>query len=550
MKKLLSLTVAFLSGVLMMGQELPDYSIKIDSLFLSWNTPNHPGGAIGIMKDGQIIYSKAFGLASLEYLVPNTPQTIFNTGSVSKQLTAMGIVKLEDQGKLSFDDDVRKYVPELPDFGKTITIRHLMHHTSGLRSLHALFALAGWRGDDSRTNEDLNRIIQLQKELNFEPGSQYTYCNTGYMLMVNIIEKVAGQKFTDYMKSEIFDPLGMHQTYVEDQYSRIVPHNATSYYSGDDFSRAVEYWGYVGSGNMHSTTDDLLNWLKNFYKPQPGWESAFKKMLTKDPFNDGTPNNYAFGVTVAAHLGYNRVSHGGAIGGFRAFSSVYPEQQLSIVVLTNFSRGNPGGKATQIAKILLGENQEQTTQSFDKFTKIAPKLLQSYQGSFWNEQEKYSRKIYLKDDTLRYWRSEDSENALVPLKKSTFQMVGIDSELYVEFEGTGNDRKMLVSVPGEQTSTFTFYEPQSESTQDKQAFEATYYSPEVETSYRFYVKNDTLMWHHGRHGDQALRRIRKDVYGSNWPLNVVELQRNEAGNPVGIKVSNGRVRNLWFERRD
>jgi len=231
---------------------------KIDSLFISWNQPNHPGGSVGIMKEGKVIFSRAYGLASLEYLVPNTPDTRFNIASVSKQFTCMGIVLLHIQGKLSFDDDVRKYLPELPVFEDPITIRHLIHHTSGMRSLHALLEMAGWRGDDSRTNEDLFRFMKNQKDLNFKPGEEYLYCNTGYMLMADIIEKITEEKFAVWMHDNVFEPLEMINTYVEDDYSRVVPVNATSYYgsASHGFSRAVEYWGYVGSGNIHSTTND------------------------------------------------------------------------------------------------------------------------------------------------------------------------------------------------------------------------------------------------------------------------------------------------------
>ena len=238
---------------------------QIDNLFKRWNEPNHPGGSVGVMKDGQLIFSKAYGLASLEYLVPNTTGTIYNTASVSKQFTAMGIVRLEEMGLLSVDDDIRKHVPELPDFGEIITIRHMLHHTSGLRSLHALLGLAGWRGDDTRTNEDLNRLLLQQKDLNFKPGDEYLYCNTGYMLMATIIENVTGARFTDWMRSNLFVPLGMTDTYVEDKYNRVVPNNATSYdLEQGQFIREVEYWGYVGSGNMHSTTQDLLTVASRF----------------------------------------------------------------------------------------------------------------------------------------------------------------------------------------------------------------------------------------------------------------------------------------------
>ncbi len=378
--------------------------VQIDSLFIDWNKPNHPGGAIGIMQNGKTVFSKAYGLASMEYLVPNTTGTIFNTGSVSKQFTAMGIVLLQEQGKLSFDDDIRKYLSEIPEFEYTITIRHLLHHTSGLRSLHAMLELAGWRSDDSRTNEDLNRFMRNQRDLNFKPGDEYLYCNTGYMLMVNIIEKITGEKFPKWMKESIFEPLEMTSTYVEDNYSSIVPNNATSYYlrENDKFERAVEYWGYVGSGNMHSTTSDLLKWLKNFYDPQENWETPFKSLQTLDKFNDGSDNNYAFGVVLDKHNGYFRIQHGGAIGGFRSFVSVYPYDKLNIVVLTNFSSSSAGLKANQIAEILLpkiivNNNETENINTSLKQINLSNDQLKKYENDYWNDKENYARKIYLKE---------------------------------------------------------------------------------------------------------------------------------------------------------
>jgi hypothetical protein len=202
MKKICGVFLVFLFSVFAFGQLDATLEKKIDALFIDWNTPNHPGGAVGIVMDGRLVYSKAFGLASLEYLVPNTPGTRFNIASVSKQFTALGIVKLHLQGKLSVDDDVRNHIPELQDFGHTVTLRHMLHHTSGLRSLHALLSLAGWRGDDSRTNEDLMRFMREQKDLNFVPGEEYMYSNTGFILMAVLIEKLTGEDFPTWMKRE------------------------------------------------------------------------------------------------------------------------------------------------------------------------------------------------------------------------------------------------------------------------------------------------------------------------------------------------------------
>ena len=186
------------------GQTSQKQIQEIDSLFTSWNVSNHPGGSVLISKDGKTIFSKSYGLANIEYEVANTNHTLFNIGSISKQFTAMGIVLLEQQNKLSVDDDIRKYMPELPDFGETITIRHLLHHTSGLRDLHGLLGLAGWRRGDLETNDDVYRIIKNQKELNFKPGEEFLYSNTGYILLAKIIENASQLEFDQWMKQNIF----------------------------------------------------------------------------------------------------------------------------------------------------------------------------------------------------------------------------------------------------------------------------------------------------------------------------------------------------------
>lgn len=528
-------------------------SQKIDSLFLEWNKPNHPGGAIGIMQDGKTLFSHAYGLASMEYLVPNTAGTIFNTGSVSKQFTAMGIMVLHQQGKLSVDDEIRIYLPELPDFGEKITIRHMLHHTSGLRSLHAMLELAGWRGDDSRTNEDLNRFMLNQRDLNFKPGDEYNYCNTGYMLLVNIIEKVSGEKFPAWMKHTVFEPLGLTNTYVEDNYSRIAANNATSYYQveANEFERAVEYWGYVGSGNMHSTTDDLLRWLRNFQDPQPGWEAHFQMMQTVDKLNNGEENSYAFGVVIENINGHRSVGHGGSIGGFRANIITYPDEELSIAILTNFSSAPSGLKLNAISEFLLGEAvEEEPVEVRDpvKTIKLSNKKLADYEGSYWHSKENIARKIYLKNDTLRYYRSASSENSIVPVGKDEFQMVDVSDVVSIQFQLKGQDRNMIVTVGDGQPGIFNGFDPTEPSKEELESYNGEFYSPELETTYKILLKNDSLFYHHARHGDHEMKVLKKDVLEGEWPLSISKYKRNAEGQVTGIRVSNGRVKNLWFEK--
>ncbi len=553
--KYLFLVLAYFGLVAVHAQLSEVQTQSIDSLFSSWNATDHPGGAIGIMQHGEISYSKAFGLASLEYNVPNTSETIFNTGSVSKQFTAMGIVLLHERGLLSIDDDIRKHLPDLPDFGHTITIRHMLHHTSGMRSLHAMFELAGWRNDDARTNEDLYRFMLKQKELNFTPGDEFLYCNTGYMLMVNIIEKVTNEKFPAWMKANIFVPLGMSNTYVEDRYDRIVPRNATSYYdTRDGFYRAVEYWGYVGSGNMHSTTTDLLTWLQNFSTPPTNWSSAFELLKTIDPLNDGSPNIYAFGVNIGEVNGYRSIQHGGSIGGFRAYVRTYPEEQLSIAVLTNFSSANPGQKANQIANILLekipiaNDGEEEAVVNLP-FVELPGEQIKAFEGWYWNDKENYRRKIYIKNDTLRYFRSANSENAIVPVSANKFKMLDIPATLIATFEkdDKGNN-VMIVKVDNGNPSIFEQYEPITDPGPYAKAYSGRYYSPELESIFDILIKGDTLIGHHARHGDFPLNILKEDVLEIPG-FGIIKINREADREITGIRISNGRARNVWFEKQ-
>lgn len=550
------LTIAFFFLSLNLHAQISDdQAQQIDALFTDWTEADHPGGVVGIMQGGEMIYTKAYGLASLEYQVPNKVGTIFNTGSVSKQFTAMGIVLLHQQGLLSVDDDIRKHLTDLPDFGHTITIRHMLHHTSGMRSLHAMLGLAGWRSDDSRTNEDLYRFMLNQKELNFIPGEEYLYCNTGYMLMKDIMEKVTGEPFPQWMKANVFEPLGMPNTYVEDRYDRVVPNNATSYYQqGDELFRAIEYWGYVGSGNMHSTVEDLLTWSKHFYQSDPEWDAAFEMLQTVDKLNDGSPNNYAFGVNVDEVMGYKRVQHGGSVGGFRAYASTYPEEELNIAILTNYSAANPRGKESEIAEILIDEKQMiGVITTADKEAPVTYELtndqLKYFVASYWNDRDNFARKLYVSQDTLRYWRSEDSETPLVPVAVNTFKMVGVGAEVFVKFDMDENGNKVMSVIEGEARPTqFIPFTPLEFPEQLYPDYSGRFYSPELESTFDVVTDGERLMGHHARHGDFPLFMLKKDVLELPGYF-VIKYQRDANDAITGVRISNGRARNVWFEKQ-
>ncbi len=528
--------ILFVCTTSIYSQLSQEQETKIDNLFLDWNQPNHPGGAIAVMQGEQVVYSKAFGLASMEYMVPNATGTRFNVASVSKQFSSLGIVKLHLEGKLSIDDTIDKYIDGLASFGSKITIRQMMHHTSGLRSLHALFALAGWRNDDSRTNADLDRLMLLQTDLNFEPGSEYLYCNTGYMFLASIIEKVTNKPFVDYMEQEVFIPLGMHETYVEDRYDRIVPNNATSYYTQrDGFVRAVEYWGYVGSGNMHTTTADLLKYLKNYYSPTTGWKAAFDMMQTLDPLNDGSFNQYAFGVNVEEILGKKRVSHGGSIGGFRSHIGVFPNDKTSIAIITNFSSSNPSGKSNDIAEILF--DQKMTPKELTP-AKISNSSKESITGTYWNDDLYEENEVEFSGDTLFLG---SSKAAFIPVDKNKFEAIW--SGTTITFEG---NQFTYQPHSGKPQVFKTFKEEPLTEVMAKE-YEGAYYSREIHTSYAIFHKEGELFAYHIRHGEIKLEQKFKDMLVGDYPLRALKFKR-ENGKITGVFISDGRARNLWFEK--
>lgn len=534
--------------------QLSEYKEKqIDSLFIEWNKPDMPGGVIGVMKDDTMLYAKSLGFASIEYQVRVTDSTLFNIGSVSKQFTGMGIVRLAGQSRLSFDDDIRKYIPELPQFDRPVTIRNLLHHTSGLRSFYALLALAGWRADDYRTNDDLMRFLVRQQALNFLPGDEYLYCNTGYILLAEIIQRVTGEKFTAWMKDSVFIPLGMLNTYIEDDPKRIVADNATSYYrlKSDSFERALAYWGYTGSGNMHSTTDDLLTWLKNFYNPEKGWEDSFRKMLTTDTLNNGEENNYAFGIEIGSFDSYKRLQHRGGVGGFRSFICTYPSEKLSIVILTNFSSSGCEHIANRISELILGRQaeseQSSATDTAFSFIHLTNKDLAAFEASYWCDKDNYARKITLRDDTLRYCRTGGIESALLPLTGYEFKMTGVSNNIIVQFYIDASGKKiMVVNINNNPPILFEEYLPVM---LPEEAYTGCFYSPELETAYTISVVYGKLVCHHPRLGDFDLKVLRKDLLQGKFPFELIRYIRDDSDTITGIRVSNPRVKNLWFEKR-
>jgi CubicO group peptidase (beta-lactamase class C family) len=351
------LAVALLASVtLVQTQAPPAPTASVDAVFARWN-PATPGCAVGVGVKGRPVLERAYGMADLERDVENAPDTIFEAGSVSKQFTAAAVLLLARDGKLSIDDPVRKYVPELPDYGVPLTIRHMLTHTSGLRDWGSVAGIAGWpRGARAHTHAHVLEIVSRQKALNFTPGTAYSYSNTGYNLAAIIVSRVSGQSFADFTRDRIFKPLGMTRTSWRDDFTRIVKHRAIAYQSqADGFHEDMPFENVHGNGGLLTTVGDLLRWNENFVSPKVGDAAFVAEQQVPGRFTDGRPHSYAFGLTVGDYRGVREVSHSGSTAGYRAYLTRYPDQHVSVAVLCNAATANPTQYAHAVAEAYLGQ---------------------------------------------------------------------------------------------------------------------------------------------------------------------------------------------------
>jgi len=417
---------------------------KIDELFKQWDKPDSPGCALAIIKHGDIIYKKGYGMANLEYGIPITSQIKFQMGSISKQFTAFSILLLEKKGKLSLKDDIYLYLPDLPQFGKQITIQHLLNHTSGLRDERELIVMSGWRKDHVVTQRDVLYIIKQQKELNFEPGSEFLYSNTGYTLLAEIVATVSGMKFTEFTNLNIFKPLGMEQTSFRHSHRQVVKNCAYSYrfISRHETEKSILSFVTVGPRGLLSSAEDLSKWDENFYTGKVGGMGVINKLIQKGVLNDGMEIEYANGLGIMKYRGLPTIEHGGSNAGYHNFFLRFPDQQITIICFGNFEGFRATHTSFKIADIILErkleknfkgkiftvkkKNSERNRWKISR-EKISPEKILDFTGKFFSNElssiceivkkgsrlifnppsGKPSKLFYLGNDIFRIWCKYD-----------------------------------------------------------------------------------------------------------------------------------------------
>src|SRR5277367_39468 len=337
-------------------QDASELQRRVDQVFAAYDKSDSPGCALGVVRDGEFIYKKGYGEGSLELSVPLTPESVFYMGSVSKQFTAASVVLAAEQGFLSLDDDIRKYVPELPSYGKTITLRQMLHHTSGFRDILGLLFLAGRNFEDIHPTSELLDLLSRQKALNYQPGEEYLYSNTNYFLMSVVIPRATGKPLSQFAEENIFKPLGMTHTRFYDDHSVVVPGRVPAYEPRNDGGFRIDWstnFDKIGDGGLLSSVDDLLLWDRNFYDNKLGKGTLLKEMQTQGVLNNGKPIEYALGLFISTYRGLPIVEHGGALFGYRTELLRFPQQRFSVITLCNVGTSSPRRLANQVADIYL-----------------------------------------------------------------------------------------------------------------------------------------------------------------------------------------------------
>ncbi|HVL65694.1 MAG TPA: serine hydrolase domain-containing protein [Vicinamibacterales bacterium] len=528
------------------GGPSDDVRRRVDAVFSDYDKPTSPGCAVAVYQGDRIVYRNAYGMANLDHDVRLSPSTVFHVASVSKQFTGAAILLLAQDGKLALDEDIRKYIPELPDFGRTITIRHLANHTSGLRDQWDLLGLAGWRySRDLITDDDVMELLVRQKALNFAPGERHLYSNSGYTLMAVIVSRVSGKSFREFTSERIFKPLGMTNTHFRDNFAEIVKHQAYGYApAGGSFRLSVTNFDTAGATSLLTTVEDLAKWHANFDSKQVGGEAFQTALLQRGVLASGASIDYAFGVTHGTYRGLPTVGHGGSDAGYRADFVRFPGRGLGIATLCNIATANPGQLSRRVADVFLPPDLPPTATEppVDDSPEVPlpEATLKKYAGLFWNEADTAARTTAFDAGKLYVVNGRD-RIALKSLGGGAFVMTS-GPRARIRFEETsGGDVRLHAGPNGPVLVKTELFEPTAE---QLAGFAGVYRSDEMDAVFRMVVKEGRLELHRSRNRPTALDAVVRDTFRTGGQ--VFQFTRDGSDRVSGFVLQGGRVKHVKF----
>ena len=524
----------------------------IDRIFTEWNKTDVPGCALGIIKEGKLIYAKGYGMANMEYDIPNSASSVFRIGSTSKQFTAASIVLLAEKDKLSLDDNLKSLFPDFPDYAKKITIRHLLNHTSGIRDYLQISYLKGLGDDDYYTDDNVMKWLINQTDLNFSPGEEYLYSNSGYWLLGQIVKKVAGMNMAEFAMKEIFEPLEMNSTHFHNDHTQIVKNRASGYVpdNNENFKISMTTLDMIGDGGIFTTINDIKKWDDDYYETAVLSKELWNVMTQQGVLNNGEVIDYASGLMISKYKGLKTVRHGGAFVGFRAEILRFPEQKLSIAIFANRGDANPSRMANQVADILLKDKLIENIDKKDKKVKFditedefqLSQLIGNYEI-----QPGVVARLSIKNDSLNVLQTWDkSTYNILKVSGNTFQISG-NENLSFSFSNLKDGFTQTLKVLQGDSETIAARKKEIDTSGiNLKDYVGSYYSNELDVNYNFEIENEILFFRI-ENISSTIECIISDLDQFSTETGLVRFQRKD-GLISGFELDSGRVKNLKFKK--
>jgi CubicO group peptidase (beta-lactamase class C family) len=555
---LLCAMVTLLSGSPLAADSLTDDErAAVDAAFADLDGTHSPGCAVGVVRGGELVYGRGYGMAMLEAGLSFDTRTRVYAGSVSKQFVAAAVLMAAGRGDLTLDDEVRRWFPELSPIADGMTVRHLIHHTSGLRDYLDLMGLAGIDFATPFSRLEALELLARQQRLNFEPGTRFLYCNSGYFLLAQMVERATGQTLRRWADETLFTPLGMHDTRFHDDRREVVPRRAAAYSPGDDGTFAVDWspaFDLVGSGGLLTTIEDLARWDRSFWDGSLG-EDFWPDLLETGSLASGEDLDYAFGLHVDQYRGVPRIAHSGAMFGYRAYLARFPEQRLTLAALCNLSTADPGGRLTKVADRLLSAALEPLTEAPGTSASTAADLPTVTLSG--RELDAMAGEYELQPGVVVTLRREGHgllasspdvpTLTLRPIGELEVAVGGgeMDGEV-LRFEREGDEIVALRGAFFGEEKRAPRLAPRVSADEELARWRGSYWSEDLGVTYRFLVEDGGAVYRIAGHPPMPLVVRADGTFEIAHGKGAVE--RDESGRVVAFELEAGGVQHLRFER--
>ena len=557
MKRITILSLVLICSVCVNAQT-SSLTDRIDSLIGTVVTKATPGAVAGVVQDGTILYKKTYGMANLEYRIPVTDSTLFNLASVSKQFTAFLTLLLVNEGKIGLDDPVEKYIPELTNYGHPVTIRQMLHHTSGIPSTDNLVLFAGLSLDMPWNAEDEMNLLQSYQKLNYKPNDEHLYSNSGYFLLGRIIEKVEGKSFSQCMKEKVFGPLNMRTALIYDSPGKIIPNRAAGYQnSGGNYTETNTKGGSItGPTNLYASVNDMINWSVNMTTQAYGGSPLFDMLYNPaDTLNNGDTIQYTYGLSAGRHKGLKVIEHGGYAFGCKAQVTFIPEAHFAVFVLSNTEQMNTSYTAMEITDWYLKDLLKPETAKEHKEIAVNKELYELYKGSFMMPDGVVITFDNI-NDTLRLNIPGAPKFVIYPEKEDEFFFKDFDAQCTFVTDSSGKVNEIIWHQNKTDTKAVRYSAPGPLTENELMSYTGKYEIPELNAIYPVTLKDNALRMTLPKEfkkvkieTDMILGHMSGDKFYGR--LGLVEFKRNSKGEITGFVLPDiGRLRNIEFTKRD